>query len=247
MKRWKCVCAYDGTSFTGWQSQPSHDSVQDIIEAALARILKADVRIHGSGRTDAGVHAMAQVFHFDSDWKHGGRKLTAALGAQLPLSIRIQSTCLVDKEFHARYSALAKRYHYRIFLGQADPFETRYCLSIPYQLNVQVMRSAGDFLLGGHDFSAFSAENGADPDKGHPVKDFRAFQLSGRGKRLRLTFEASGFLYKMVRSLTGALLRVGQGKLSPEEFRSILNSRTRTKDVVTAGPRGLFLEKVYYN
>ena len=136
MKRWKCVCAYDGTSFTGWQSQPNRKSVQDAIEDALAKILKSKIRIHGSGRTDAGVHAMAQVFHFDSDWKHGGNKLTAALISQLPPSIRIQSTQSVNKQFHARYFAVAKRYHYRLFIGQADPFETRYCLSIPSRLDV---------------------------------------------------------------------------------------------------------------
>ena len=108
------------------------------------------------------------------------------------------------------------------------------------------MKEAGSALIGKHNFSAFSAENGKDPGTENPVKDFRGFEISGRGKRMRLTFEASGFLYKMVRSLTGALLRVGQGRLSTGEFQAILESGERTKDVVTAGPRGLFLEKVYY-
>ncbi|MCZ6673827.1 MAG: tRNA pseudouridine(38-40) synthase TruA [Verrucomicrobia bacterium] len=246
MSRWKCVCAYDGTHFTGWQSQPSRDAVQDRIEAALAAVLTMPVRIHGSSRTDAGVHALAQVFHFDADWKHGGPTLVAALGPHLPSAIQIKSIRPAAAEFHARYSARGKRYQFRLFLGQADPFETNYCLSIPYSLDTEAITEAARCLIGQHDFSAFAAETGADRDQENPVKDFRHFEISGRGKRLRLTFEASGFMYKMVRSITGALLRVGRGKLSPGEFREILESGVRSKEVVTAGPRGLFLEKVYY-
>ena len=246
MSRWKCVCAYDGTDFSGWQSQTSRDAIQDVLEAALAKVLKSQVRIHGSGRTDAGVHASAQVFHFDADWNHGGSALKSALRAHIPVTIQVKSATPTRPEFHARYSAHGKRYHYRLFLGRADPFETRYCLSIPYKLDVGAMEEAGQSLIGEWDFSAFAAENGADPGKENPVKDFRHFHISGRGKRLRLTFEASGFMYKMVRSLTGALLRVGQGKITPQGFQAILESRIRTKDVVTANSRGLFLEKVFY-
>ena len=246
MSRWKCLCAYDGTDFSGWQSQASRDAVQDVIEAALSRILKRSLRIHGSGRTDAGVHASAQCFHFDADWSHGSRKLLAALRSQLPASVQVLSGEEVDDAFHARYSATGKRYQYHLVLGQADPFETRYALSIPYPLDKESIAEAGSCLVGEHDFSAFAAENGADPDQENPVKDFRLFEMQEEEKRVVFTFEASGFMYKMVRSLTGALLRVGQGKLSPESFRSILESGLRTKDVVTASPKGLFLERVYY-
>ncbi|MCB1120000.1 MAG: tRNA pseudouridine(38-40) synthase TruA [Verrucomicrobiae bacterium] len=246
MTRWKCTCSYDGTDFTGWQSQPTRDAVQDVLEAGFAKIFKLPVRIHGSGRTDAGVHALAQVFHFDADWSHGPEKLSAAINALLPPSIRVYKIETADPSFHARYSAFKKRYHYRIFFGQADPFETRYCLSLPFPLDTDAMQQAGKCLLGQHDFSAFSAENGADPEKENPVKDFRLFEINAEGSRLRLTFEASGFMYKMVRSLTGALIRVGRGKLSPEAFEQILQSRVRTKDVITASPQGLFLEKVDY-
>lgn len=246
MSRWKCICAYDGTDFRGWQSQTTRDAVQDVVEGALHAILKQPVRIHGSGRTDAGVHALGQVFHFDGEWSHGPGKLQAAVGSRLPPSIRIRGTEKTGPGFHARYSATGKRYHYRIFLGQADPFETRYCLSLPFSLDREAMSRAGECLLGRHDFSAFAADNGADPDQENPVKDFRRFDLASDGPRLRLTFEASGFMYKMARSLAGALVRVGRGKLSPEDFAGILTSGVRTKEVVTASPRGLFLEKVFY-
>jgi tRNA pseudouridine38-40 synthase len=246
MSRWKCICAYEGTHFSGWQTQPTRDAVQDVIEAALGKVLKTSVRIHGSGRTDAGVHALAQVFHFDADWNHKCSALEVALGTRLPASIQILSITEAAADFHARYSAKAKRYHYRLFLGQADPFSTRYCLSIPYNLDVEAMKQAGQCLIGEHNFSAFSADNGADPEKENPVKKFQRFNLTEEKQNLRLTFEASGFMYKMVRSLTGALIRVGRGKLSPLDFNEILISGIRTKDVVTAHPRGLFLEKVFY-
>ena len=246
MSRWKCTCAYDGTRFAGWQTQPTQDAVQDRIEAALFKILKTQVRIQGSGRTDAGVHALAQVFHFDADWGHSHANLLSALRTNLPASVKIHSVEEVPADFHARYSASGKRYHYRLFLGQADPFETRYCLSIPWELDIAAIKQAGQMLIGEHNFSAFAAENGAEPDQDNPVKDFRHFEILEEGQHLRLIFEASGFMYKMVRSLTGALLRVGRGKLSPENFRAILDSEIRSKEVVTAHPCGLFLEKVYY-
>ena len=246
MSRWRCICAYDGTGYSGWQTQPTRDAVQDVIEAALVKIFKTPIRLHGSGRTDAGVHALAQVFHFDADWTHSSENLLIALNSNLPASIQVQSIERVADDFHARYSATGKRYHYRIFSGQAAPFETRYCLSMPHKLDVEAISRAGQCLLGEHNFSAFTAENGNEPDKDNPVKDFQLFKIEEDGPWIQLTFESSGFLYKMVRSLAGALIRVGRGKISPEQFREILESGIRTKDVVTAKPRGLFLEKVYY-
>ena len=131
MSRWKCLCAYDGTDFAGWQTQPTLDAVQDVIEAALRKLLKIFIRIHGSGRTDAGVHASGQVFHFDADWKHDSLVLMKAMNTHLPNTIRVLSVTDISSEFHARYSARRKRYEYQIFLGHADPVETRYWLSVP--------------------------------------------------------------------------------------------------------------------
>lgn len=246
MSRWRCVCSYDGTDFTGWQSQPTRDAVQDVIEARLEKVLKTQVRIHGSGRTDAGVHGLAQVFHFDYDWAHTSENLRKAINVGIPATVRIKSVRKVKGDFHARFGATGKRYHYRIKLGEATPFESRYVTAIPYQVDWDAVNVAGQYLVGVHDFSAFAAVNGNEPGADNPVKDFRIFEVRKRGSHVRLTFEGSGFMYKMVRSLVGTLLRVGQGKISSDDFKEILESRTRNKHVITAPPQGLYLEKVFY-
>ena len=128
-QRWKCICAYDGTTFAGWQSQTGGNAIQDVIEKRLARILGAPVRIQSSGRTD-GVHALGQVFHFDADWRHGPEKLVAALRAGLPPAIQIKSARAVPPEFHARFSATGKTYIYFLYLGEADPFTRPVCWPI---------------------------------------------------------------------------------------------------------------------
>ncbi len=243
-QRWKCVVAYDGTEFDGWQSQPGGNAIQDVIERRLAVVLKSTVRIHGSGRTDAGVHALGQVFHFDAAWTHGADKLRAALQSGLPASIQLKSLRRAPADFHARFSATGKIYHYEIFLGEADPFVTRYCLSQSRPLDWAAIEAAAALLRGRHDFKALSAEGGTERES--TVRDLRRLEIRRRGKRVRLTFEADGFLYKMVRSLTGTLLNVGLGKLAPRDVAALLKSARRTPQVQTAPPHGLVLVKVIY-
>ena len=137
--RWKCICAYDGTSFAGWQSQAGGTAVQDVIEARLTEILKVPLRIHGSGRTDAGVHAHGQVFHFNAVWSHGGNTLKSALGAGLPQSIQIKSVRQVSAKFHARFQAVGKRYAYFINMRDADPFTRPYTWVVGRELDVEAM------------------------------------------------------------------------------------------------------------
>jgi tRNA pseudouridine38-40 synthase len=247
MKRWKCVCAYDGGGFSGWQSQPGRDSVQDAIEARLAGVLGTHVRIHASGRTDSGVHAYGQVFHFDADWSHGPDKLAAALRHRLPKAIQIVSVREAARDFHARFSAKGKVYEYRIHLGDADPFTRPYAWAIPKPLDVAAMRKSAAVLQGRHDFKAFAALNGAEPgDEAGTVRNLRRLAVSVRGRSMRIVAEADGFLYKMVRSLVGALVAAGDGKLTPEEIRRCLSSGVRTALVQTAPPQGLFLRRVRY-
>ena len=155
VQRWKCVCAYDGTAFDGWQSQAGGTAVQDTIEKRLAEIFRGPIRIHGSGRTDAGVHALEQVFHFDADWKHGPEKLVAALRVGLPASIQVKSARKVSPDFHARFSVKRKRYVYHLHLGDADPFTRPYCWAIFKPLNLAAMKAAADVVRGKHDFRAF--------------------------------------------------------------------------------------------
>jgi len=245
VERWKCVCAYDGGHFGGWQSQPGGAAVQDVIERCLQSIFDREVRIHGSGRTDAGVHALGQVFHFDATWRHGPARLVAAFRGRLPRSIQVRSARPVRGDFHARFSARGKVYFYQLHRGgAADPFLDPYCWSVPRSLAVEDMRAAARCLTGRHDFRAFSAVNGV--ERTDTVRCLRRLDVTARGARLRITAEADGFLYKMARSLAGALVAVGQGRLTPGQVEAILNSGRRTHAVQTAPARGLFLARVLY-
>jgi tRNA pseudouridine38-40 synthase len=244
VQRWKCICAYDGGHFNGWQSQPDGGAVQDVIERHLKSVLEKEVRIHGSGRTDAGVHAHGQVFHFDAEWRHGPAKLMAAFRAGLPRSIQVKSVRAVPTDFHARFSALGKIYFYQLHRGPADPFLDPFCWSIPGELAIESMRAAAQGLTGRHDFRAFSAINRVERE--NTVRSLRRLDVTAHGARIRITAEADGFLYKMVRSLVGALVAVGLGKLTPTQVEVILRSGRRTHEVQTAPAQGLFLARVLY-
>jgi tRNA pseudouridine38-40 synthase len=244
--RWKCICAYDGTDYDGWQRQPGGTAVQNHIEAALSRIFDRSLQLQGSGRTDAGVHARGQCFHFDADWPHSPDKLIRALHSIVPTSIRIQSVRAVGEDFHARFSVTGKRYIYRYYLGRADPVDERYvwaCRDFPVDL--AAMQAATERLTGTHDFTAYSASHGKDSDP-NPVKTVTRLELKQQGKHLRLDAEGSGFLYRMVRSFAGALYAVGRGRLTPDDIVDILESKVRTHRIVTAPAKGLFLDKVFY-
>jgi tRNA pseudouridine38-40 synthase len=220
--------------------------VQNYIEAALTQIFDLPLQLHGSGRTDAGVHARGQCFHFDANWAHEPEKLVRALHSILPTSIRIKSVKSVSDDFHARFSVSGKRYLYNYYLGRADPSDERYlwaCRDLP--LDLKVMQAAADRLLGTHDFSAYSATHGKENDP-NPVKTITRLQLRQRGKFIRLNAEGSGFLYRMVRSIAGALYAVGRGRLTPDDIAEILESKKRTHRIVTAPAKGLFLDRVFY-
>lgn len=242
--RWKALCAYDGTSFAGWQSQAGGTAIQDVIEARLAAIFKTTVRIHGSGRTDAGVHARGQVFHFDAPWRHDPEKLLAAFRTGLPPAIQVRSIRRVSPEFHARFSATGKRYVYHLHQGDADPFTRPYCWPLFRPLDLAAMRTTAAGLRGKHDFRAFTALNG--PEREDTVRHLRRLDIVARGRRVRIVAEADGFLYKMVRSLVGVLVTVGEGRTTPAEVVTLLAARQRPPLVQTAPPQGLFLERVFY-
>jgi tRNA pseudouridine38-40 synthase len=242
--RWKCVCAYDGTGFAGWQSQSGGTSVQDAIEARLEEIFKTPVRIYGSGRTDAGVHAHGQVFHFDAEWRHGSAKLLTAMRSGMSESIQLKSVRRVAAEFHSRFQAVAKRYVYHLYLGDADPFTRPWCWVLPRSLDQSAMEAVAAVLRGRHDFTSFAAFNGTERED--TVRELRRLDIVCRGRRMRIIAESEGFLYKMVRSLVGALVAAGEGRLTPDQAQEILDSRLRTARVFTAPPQGLFLAKVFY-
>jgi len=245
--RWKCTVAYDGTAFAGWQIQPNAETVQAVIERRLAEVLKTPVDITGSGRTDAGVHARGQVFHFDAHWPHEPAKLLTALRIGLPPTIQIRSAERVPASFHARFGATGKIYHFSLCHGAyADPFTQAYTWSMPRKLDVDAMRAAAALLVGTHDFRAFTAIPGSGIAKEDTVRTVKRLDLVEDGHRLRIEAEGNGFLYKMVRSLTGALVDVGLGRLSPADMEPILASQLRTQRVFTAPPQGLCLVEVFY-
>lgn len=243
-KRWKAVCAYDGGQFHGWQSQKNAVSVQDVLEAALDTVLGSTVRIHGSGRTDTGVHALGQVFHFDARWPHNADRLLVALRTRTPKGVQVRSLRPAKAGFHARFDATGKRYHYRLYNGYADPFDDPFCWSVPGPLDFTAMNEAARLLRGRHDFAAFCAFNG--DIKETTVRDLRRFDIHKHGRHVRITLEADGFLYKMVRTLVGTLIAVGSGRMTPAETARLITTKTRIPAVVTAPAKGLFLEKVFY-
>jgi tRNA pseudouridine38-40 synthase len=187
------------------------------------------------------------VFHFDAEWSHGPGKLAAALRHRLPKAIQIVSVREAAADFHARFSATGKVYEYHIHLGDADPFTRPFCWAILKPLDLAAMRKAAALLRGRHDFKAFSALNGAEPgEEDGTVRDLRRLDVIVRGRSVRVAAEADGFLYKMVRSLVGALVAAGEGKLTPAQIKALLSSGVRTPQVLTAPPQGLFLRRVRY-
>ncbi len=247
-QRYAVTVAYDGRDFQGWQVQPGARTVQLELEKALAKICPGHAfRIHGSGRTDRGVHARGQVFHFDDPGRgFAVEKWREALNGVLPEDIRVRSLRGVSPEFHARFSALGKQYRYFIWHGEILPPElrfTRYALRLPLELSRMQAAAAG--LQGEHDFRSFSASRGVD-DEGETVRHLRRLELQQDGPELCLIAEADGFLYKMVRQLAGALLRVGRGELDPEDLQRLLDHPERNHTAPTAPAQALFLWKVDY-
>lgn len=248
-RRFKLICAYDGTAYFGWQTQPGHVSVQETIERVLADIVKAPhVDIHSSGRTDHGVHARGQVFHCDLATRMTERSLMMALNAngRLPPDIRIRSCREVGPTFHARFSALRKEYRYYVWNTRLLPPTKRlYNAHVVRPLDVEAMREAARRFVGEHDFAAFTAN----PNRpvASTVRTIYAFEVSKRGSQVCFRVQGNGFLYKMVRSLVGFLLRVGAGQERPEAVDALLApGNPRTARVPSAPACGLFLWQVWY-
>ncbi|MDR2721182.1 MAG: tRNA pseudouridine(38-40) synthase TruA [Puniceicoccales bacterium] len=244
--RWKCTCEYDGTEFKGWQSQPNGNTIQDYIEARLRWILGHMVPIHGSGRTDAGVHAKGQVFHFDGEWRHGPDKLLRAFRCGLPSSIEITGVKEVGHNFHARFSAKKKCYKYHIFEGFPGAFSYRYnwCLGSKC-LDFEAMQNLTSHFYGRHDFSAFCA-NRRDGSSQNPFKMISEMKFEKSDRSIVLTVIADGFLYKMVRMLVGSFVTLGLGKINDDTMLDMLLSGERRTNIDVAPANGLFLHAVEY-
>ncbi len=243
--RYSLRIAYDGAAYAGWQVQPRRRTVQGELEAALCRLTGVPIKLHGSGRTDQGVHAAGQVAHGDLPHAIPPANLARALNALLPADIRVLGARVAAPDFHARRHALRKEYRYFIWNGALlPPWQRLYRTLVRPPLDVRAMRRAAALLVGRRDFAAFTAN--PNREVGCTRRRLMRLSVSRRGRELVLRAQSDGFLYKMVRSLAGFLIRVGTGAIPPEEARRILASRTRTARVPTAPPAGLFLWKVWY-
>lgn len=244
-KRYQAVVAYEGTDFAGWQIQPQGRTVQGALQAALREITGEDARVNCSGRTDTGVHARAQVVHVDLETDIPARKLLVALNARLPEDVRIRALRRVPATFDARFSATGKEYRYFIWNDPVlPPHLRRMRAHVRTALDLAAMRSAAKALIGRHDFAAFCANPGY--ERHGTVRTLFELRVGKKGPEFTIVARGEGFLYRMVRSLAGFLIRVGTGELPASAAAEILESRVRTARVPTAPAQGLFLWKVDY-
>jgi tRNA pseudouridine38-40 synthase len=241
MRRLLAIIEYDGTDFEGFQIQKRRRTVQGELEKALRQITGEKIRVTGAGRTDTGVHAAGLGAHFDTTWGRPLPVLQRALNAVLPTDIALRQLAETPANFSARFSARSRAYRYTI-LNQAvrSPLAERYALLIPQPLDADAMDTAARYLIGQHDFGAF----GTPPQGDNTVREMYAAQVQREGARLLIDLKANAFLYRMVRRIVGTLLWVGLGKLSPVEFRLVLEKKRRAGESVP--PHGLCLMAVEY-
>ena len=236
---------YEGSGYCGWQSQAGGGGVQDVLEAALSAVADAPTRTLCAGRTDAGVHALAQVVHFDTDAVRRDTAWVRGVNAHLPASVAVRWARPVSDEFHARYSALGRRYRYLLLNRAERPgLMARRVGWFHRPLDADAMATAARLLLGEHDFSAFRS---AECQAKSPVKTLRRAEVMRNGDLLVLDFEASAFLHHMVRNLVGALVSVGKGAHSPDWVGEILAGRDRTRAAPTFEACGLYFVGVDYD
>ena len=246
--RLKFIVAYDGRPFAGWQSQANGNGIQDHLETAFTRICSARVRVHGAGRTDAGVHAIAQCAHVDLPTRrYGTDRWISALNGVLPPTVRIMRCRFVSDAFHARFSARSKTYRYRIWnAGVMPPLEYGRAWHVRNPLDTAAIRTAAEGFLGKHDFASFAANRGTQATDS--VRTIQSIHLRQVGACISIEVEGDGFLYKMVRLMIGALVHVGSGLVSSSEIHSRLKTpRGTNREARNAAPAdGLFLVRVRY-
>ncbi|MBE5780513.1 MAG: tRNA pseudouridine(38-40) synthase TruA [Clostridiales bacterium] len=244
--RYKGICEYDGTDYGGWQRQKNANTVQEEIEKALTKLLETPITIHGAGRTDAGVHARGQVFHFDGDTRIPPDKLAYAVNYLLPKDIRLKQTQAVGEDFHCRFDAKAKWYRYQIYNHPfASPLRGRYSWYVPFApLDVDLMKEAVKPIVGTHDYAAFAA-SGSYVEM--TVRTIYKAEISIIDGLITLDIVGSGFLYNMVRIIAGTLVDIGRGKLNKDTFTTMLQTLDRKQGGMTAPPNGLCMMRVYYD
>lgn len=244
-KRILLTVSYDGTAYSGWQYQENAPSVQDELEKALQNALGVFTRVTGASRTDAGVHALGQRAHFDTSSSIPAEKFPFVLNRFLPPDIRVTAGIEVAPGFHARFQAAGKLYTYRIHNAPHPSALLRNCTAhVPIPLDERLMHSAGQQLLGTHDFAAFAAAGGSAKTT---VRTIDFLEVTRAGEEITLLVHGNAFLYNMVRIIAGTLIYIGQGKLTPECLGKALLSHDRLDLGITAPPQGLELTRVEYD
>ena len=245
-RKYKVVIAYDGTGYSGWQRQENAVGVQQVVEAALQWLEGAPVRIFGSSRTDAGVHARGLVGHFHLTKPIPPQNLVRAMNSRLPESVRILRAAYAAESFDARLSATGKEYRYQLYQADILPPHLATCWAFCHRpLDLRAMQEAAAYFVGRHDFVAFAANPNRELES--TVRTVFSFTVGKSGPRYAFVVRGDGFLYKQVRSMVGFLLSVGRGNERPEAVRELLAAKApRTARVETAPARGLFLWKVFY-
>ena len=258
-RRLKLIIAYDGVPFAGWQSQSHRNTIQDHVERVFERVLGKKVRVHGAGRTDAGVHALAQCAHADlPNDRLSAARWTEALNALLPPTIRVLRCQYVSNDFHARFSAKGKIYRYRIWLTPVlPPFEYRRAWHIARPIDLNILKRAAKQFVGTHDFMGFAANRGksgrrgdTDSSRGEQekstVRTIYSARIRKEGPCVTIEFEGDGFLYKMVRLIVGSLVKSALGKMRIEDVAARLDSGQMGPTRFAAPAEGLFLVRVRY-
>jgi len=244
MRNIKLTIEYDGTNYCGWQRQARLKSIQAVIEQSLNKLLQQKVKVFGSGRTDAGVHAKGQVANFQAETGLGLENIRNGLNALLPEEIAVREIKEVSPGFNSRYAAKSKVYRYTILRQETrSPFFRNHSLFIPYGLNIEVMKKAASYLEGRHNFRSFQTQNKENP---HPERTIKRLKINAKENFIYIDIEADGFLHNMVRRIVGVLLEVGRGKLKPVQVRKILEANDPRLGGPTVPARGLCLMRVKY-
>lgn len=245
MRNIKVIIEYDGTNYHGFQRQTDDlPTIQQVLEDKLAVLLKHPVTVIGAGRTDAGVHARGQVINFRTDCSIPIERIVLAMNSVLPDNIVARAAEEADQEFHAQFSAKSKRYRYDIYNARIpSAFDRLYSYYVPQPLNIEEMRRAAAHIVGTHDFTAFRAAGSVARTS---VRTVYHLDIDFKPPHIYLTVEANGFLYNMVRIITGTLIYVGKGKLTPEQVQVFVESGQREEAGPTVPPQGLCLMEVKY-
>ena len=248
MPKFKLTLAFDGSAYHGWQSQRSGRGIQDQLEVALARLFPSAPRVQGSSRTDAGVHALGMVAHFevaDGEFRMPLRHLPLAINACLPEDIRVLKAARARPDFHARFDAKGKQYRYHLWNHPVmNPLLRVRAWHVPRPLDLAAMREAAPLFVGRHDFRSFTANRGGELKDA--VRTLSRCDIQGRGPSITLIIEGEGFLYKMCRGIAGTLVQIGEGRFPAQEVEVMLSRHDRRVAGMNAPAHGLVLQKVFY-